>query len=458
MPSNHVLLRRIELNDTTASVAMNNLPQTGYTDLKIVASVRGLNSNVYQYANITFNGSATGYSGRRLEGSGSSAVSYTGSSTAVAIGIGVGATATANTFGNAEIYIPNYTSTTTPKSVSSDMVGENNATAAYSILASDLWNNNAAITSIEIAAVNFNFVAGTSFSVYGIAALNVEPTSAPRASGGSIYADGTYYYHVFRGSGYFTPNKAIACDVLTVAGGGAGGMSSAAGGGAGAGGVFYAAGQSLTSGTQYAVTVGAGGSRGIGASGSYSYSTVPGNGNNSQFGSLTAAVGGGRGGGFSGSQDGGSGGGGYGGGGIGGSPTTGQGFRGGNGQAGSPYYSGAGGGAGGAGGDGTAGVIAVGGIGTSAYSSWGLATASGHNVSGTVYFAGGGGGSLNSSSGGAGGAGGGGAGAPGNKLPGTNGTANTGGGGGATANQEAVYTEGSFGGSGIVIVRYPMNA
>jgi hypothetical protein len=38
--ANYVLLERIELNASAASVTFANIPQTGYTDLKVVLSAR----------------------------------------------------------------------------------------------------------------------------------------------------------------------------------------------------------------------------------------------------------------------------------------------------------------------------------------------------------------------------------------------------------------------------------
>ena len=94
-----------------------------------------------------------------------------------------------------------------------------------------------------------------------------------------------------------------------------------------------------------------------------------------------------------------------------------------------------------------------GGVGTSTYSSWGLATSTGQNVSGTVYFAGGGGGGSYPYNGeGSGGTGGYGGGANGYTGfgGGSNGSSNTGGGAGGAG--EGAFT--SNGGSGVVIIRY----
>lgn len=273
--------------------------------------------------------------------------------------------------------------------------------------------------------------------------------------GGIAASDSTYYYNIFTSNGTFTPPISLTADILVVAGGGGGGTDGALGGGGGAGGVVYSASQSLASGVSYTCTVGSGGVGGVwnGAlSTQGSNSSVTGGSL-----SLTAAVGGGRGGGTSTSGTGGSSGaggsGGSGGGGMGywtpnggGSPTSGQGYGGGSGATNPNFGTGGGGGAGVAGTNGSGGNGGAGGVGTSTYSSWGAATGYGQNVLGTYYFAGGGGGAGTGSSA-AGGYGGGGAGLYGS-VP-ANAVSNTGGGGGGAGGTSA-----AAGGSGIIIVRY----
>jgi len=422
MPNNYVLLERIELNASAASIVFANIPQTGYTDLKIVMSTRNDAGTSFNDGKITFNGSSTGYSSRLLYGTGSG----TGSASATyGYGYWVNTTTTpsytANTFSNTEIYIPNYTSSNF-KSISSDTVSENNATLGVQAMAANLWSNTAAITSITLSQDYGNYVANSTFSLYGLAALGTTPAIAPKASGGNrIDNDGTYWYHTFTSSGTFTPQTGLTADVLVIAGGGGGGTSGSGGGGAG--GLLGFNSQSLTT-TGYTCTVGAGGA--IGAVGV-----------DSQFAALTLVKGGGWGGSPTSSPNfvggnGGSGGGAQGGYGTyaGGTATSGQGFNGGGGTA---TQAGSGGGAGAVGATGGAG-----GIGSSAYSSWGSATNTGQLSSGTYYYAGGGGGGGN-----AGGLGGGG---NGTSTP-VAGTTNTGGGGGGANGSSA-------GGSGIIIVRY----
>jgi len=446
MPANYVLLERIQLNASAASVTFSNIPQSGYTDLKIVVSARGTNTGATNDSPaLQFNGdTATNYTYRRLYGTGSVAGSDTTSNGYAYTAYTGYANATANTFGNSEIYIPNYSVSGIQKSISSDGVSENNATTAYMALMANIWTGTAAISSINIAPVNGSgWAQYSTFSLYGLAAVDTTPAIAPKASGGNIQTDGTYWYHTFLSSGTFTPATSLSCDVLQVAGGGgAGGY----GGGGGAGGVLNSNTQSFASSTAYAVTVGAGGTAGAN-------NANGGQGNNSSIigGSLSiTATGGGYGAGQSGTVGGN---GGSGGGSVkgnsGGTATSGQGNNGGRGYTDySQYnYGGGGGGAGAVGGNSANSygyLSGSGGNGTNTYSSWLSVTGTG--VGG--YIAGGGVGAFydwENASAGTAGLGGGGA-------INTAGKVNTGGGGGSK--NTSVGTDGTAGGSGITIIRY----
>jgi len=237
-------------------------------------------------------------------------------------------------------------------------------------------------------------------------------------------------------------------EYLVVAGGGGGGRLR--GGAGGAGGFRTATGFTLTGGTTYTITVGAGGAgstlttaRGTNGSDSvFSTITSTGGGGGGSAGgtsaaTLTGATGGSGGGGAADSVTGAT----FGAGGAGNTPSTSpsQGNNGGSGIGTSNF---GGGGGGGAGGVGSAGLTTAGGAG-------GAGTAS--SLSGaSVTYAGGGGGGHNAT-GGAAGAGGGGAGGVGAGAGGT-GTANTGGGGGGDGNGGS---SGGTGGSGIVIISIP---
>ncbi len=163
MPNNYVLLERTELNATAASVTFANIPQTGYTDLKIVLSARTDSANVYRNVFISFNGNTSSFSSRELYGTGSATGSGNSSSSpggGQGVGYVNGTTTTASTFSNNEIYIPNYTSSVA-KSMSSDFTVENNATSSLAGFVATLWNpgTQAAITSITLTPDGANFVA-----------------------------------------------------------------------------------------------------------------------------------------------------------------------------------------------------------------------------------------------------------------------------------------------------------
>jgi len=449
MPSNYVLLQRIELNATAASVTFNNIPQSGYTDLKIVGSTRQSGNADGNQMGITFNGSSSGYSRKVLLGDGASTQSYSGSSESYTrIAFAQSSTYTANTFNNFEVHIPNYTSASN-KSFSSDAVTENSATTAYASINAGLWSNTAAITSItlsEYSGSSTSFVQYSTFSLYGLAASGTTPVSAPKASGGNITTDGTYWIHTFNSTGTFRPATALSCDYLVVAGGGGAGcgLGYGSGGGGGAGGFRTGTGLSVTA-QSYTITVGAGGS------GGGTNTAAPGtSGGASTFSTISSTGGGGGGPLMSGASLGDGRSGGSGGGaatvGVGGAGNTGsyspvEGYAGGTWAAVGSHGSG-GGGAAQAGSPETSSAGGAGGSGT----------ANSYSGSSVTYAGGGGGGASGSgTTGGAGGAGGGGRGANGASDNGVAGTTNTGGGGGGARIGTA-----AAGGSGIVIIRYAM--
>jgi len=443
MPANYVLLEKITVGAAGASsVTFSSIPQTGYTDLVLVASNRMTGSN--PTVNLRFNSDTTqtNYYRRTLLSYGSG-VSTNAVNDQGAGGYSTFAGYTASTFASTSYYIPNYTGST-QKSYSTDSVTENNsASDYYSGLLAGLWTGTAAITGITVyPADSTNWVQHSTFYLYGVAKLGTTPAIVPYATGGDIIeTDGTYWYHAFLSSGTFTPQKGISCDVLTIAGGAGGGWY--AGGGGGAGGLLYSTAVSASS--PVTVTVGAGGA-------SRTTSGTGNAGSNSVFSALTATGGGGGGGNGNGAT-GGSGGGASGlGTYTGGSATSGQGFAGGT-ATGTPAGAGGsgGGGAGAVGGNGTGSpneTPGAGGAGTNTYSSW--LSVIGLGVSGFIAGGGGGaGGSLGQS--GAAGSGGGGAGGQGTSVDGVSGTANTGSGGGG-----AWFTgrTSGAGGSGLVVVRY----
>jgi hypothetical protein len=435
----YVALATTPVTTATPTVTFSSIPQ-GYTDL--IIQVNGYTDG-NDFISVRFNSDSSSlYSFTNIYKD-NPATSERNSGTYMNLWR-LGSTSAPSEKGIHTINIMNYSNSTTYKTA---LVRASNASRGASPSTTvGLWRSTSAITNITFAANLFdgttNFAAGTTFTIYGIAA---EPFAA-KASGGTVTFAGGYWYHAFTSSGTFTPSSNLTCDVLQIAGGGAGGGNESGGGGAG--GLVYSSGNTLAISTNYTVTVGAGGA--TTPSGSNGY-----NGSNSSITggtlSIPASVGGGGGASINtgvAGNDGGSGGGGSYANTAGGVATSGQGNNGGTGYNGGNGAGGGGGGAGAVGGNssgGSGGTGGNGGAGTNAYSSWATATSTG--ASG--YYAGGGGGGSTSvtSSGGAGGGGGGGT------NNGSPATINTGGGGGG-AGQSSSPRDGGAGGSGIVIIRY----
>lgn len=149
------------------SVSFLNIPQT-YTDLLIKVSARTVRAADEDGLYMSINGSNSNGS-IDIESNGSSASSVnSGSSYGVNWTTRVnGNTATTYTFGNADIYISNYTSQFT-KSILIDGVTENNATVAYmNLVGASGTGNSDGVKSLTFAC-NANFAQYTTFHLYGI--------------------------------------------------------------------------------------------------------------------------------------------------------------------------------------------------------------------------------------------------------------------------------------------------
>ena len=152
-----------------SSITFSSIPAT-YTDLVVKASLRTNRSDGILFDNciMTFNGSTSGYSGKLLYGLSGSATSINaGGSSSISFIYATSSYATSNTFGNTEIYIPNYAGSTN-KSVSVDGVSESNDTAAITALSASLWSNTAAINQITIGQGTGTFVQYSTATLYGI--------------------------------------------------------------------------------------------------------------------------------------------------------------------------------------------------------------------------------------------------------------------------------------------------
>jgi len=168
------LIEHIEVGAGGANeIVLDNIP-ADYTDLMVVLSTRLSSSSTFVSLGMFINSAAADTSWRRLSGNGSSASS--GSATGATdylIGDVPDSSATSNTFANSYVYIPNYTSSNA-KSISSDSVGENNATASNQIIIAGLCSKTAAVTSLTFRSYGgsptIDFVQYSSATLYGITA------------------------------------------------------------------------------------------------------------------------------------------------------------------------------------------------------------------------------------------------------------------------------------------------
>jgi len=147
----------------TSAITFSSIPST-YTDLLIKCSLRTDLTAGSGGAAVEIKLNSTAFnSTKRLTGSGSAVASdgfeYFNVSAS---------DYTANTFGNSEIYLPNYLSSNN-KGLTVDSVGENNATATASSLNAFLFTVTSAITSISLSPLpTYKLVQYSTAFLYGI--------------------------------------------------------------------------------------------------------------------------------------------------------------------------------------------------------------------------------------------------------------------------------------------------
>jgi hypothetical protein len=169
MANTFELISSFTVSTPANSITLSPIPAT-YTDLVLETSLRTDRADTGDNVGLRFNSSTSGYSDRRLYGSGTAAASDTGSSTFLRAGRIDAANNTASTFSSGCFYIPNYAGSQY-KSVSFDSVQEQNGTNAVAELEAGLWSNTAAITSIQLYLVDagfLNFVANSTVYLYGV--------------------------------------------------------------------------------------------------------------------------------------------------------------------------------------------------------------------------------------------------------------------------------------------------
>ena len=170
MPSpTYVALAKTVLTGSQTTITFSSIPST-YTDLLLVFS-SAVGSGGSTGAYLAFNNEGTSGtlgSVRVLEGRGASVTNSSGTSSTIYIDR-CNVVNVANTFSNAEVYIPNYT-TANNKAISITSVVEGNSasTDVYIDLIAALWRNTATINRIDISPSASQFVSGSRFDLYGI--------------------------------------------------------------------------------------------------------------------------------------------------------------------------------------------------------------------------------------------------------------------------------------------------
>jgi hypothetical protein len=129
------------------SISFTSIPQT-YTDLFIYVSARS--NRVAENDDILLQLNSTSTTGLLVYGAGSGGV---GGDTSPRFVINA-STSLANTFGSANIYITNYTSTSINKSYSADSAFEDNKNYAILFASAGIYSSNTAVTSITLAPSN----------------------------------------------------------------------------------------------------------------------------------------------------------------------------------------------------------------------------------------------------------------------------------------------------------------
>lgn len=165
MPNTFTLIASstVTASGGAANIIFSSIPNT-YTDLLLKYSGRETSTGQIRAARVRPNGATTNITGKRIYGAGSSAGSDSPTSWLM---LGCGSQATANTFGNSELYLPNYNSSNN-KSVSIDAVQEDNSTNNELELIAGLWSQTTAITSLELYPESGNFAQYTTAYLYGI--------------------------------------------------------------------------------------------------------------------------------------------------------------------------------------------------------------------------------------------------------------------------------------------------
>jgi hypothetical protein len=173
MPNTYTQIASSEISVNTGTITFSSIPST-FTDLVLRFSGRGNFGNANITPTIRLNGNSSGVYRNVNQFANTTAVSNSATTAATSIpsmAVIPDDAATANTFSDTELYIANYTQTARFKTMSLFSVAENNSTANFDWVVyhgAQRFGVTDAITSITIAMGADQYVAGSTFYLYGI--------------------------------------------------------------------------------------------------------------------------------------------------------------------------------------------------------------------------------------------------------------------------------------------------
>ncbi len=163
MASTYTPIATTTLGSAASSVTFNSISGT-YTDLVLVCNFGADSASRLAYVRFN-NDSATNYSNTYVAGTGSAASSARNGNMTLIYLDGTSYLQTTLT-GNAIMNIQNYSNTTTYKTA----IHRYNDAAGEALASADLWRSTSAITRVDVLISAGNFLAGSTFTLYGIKA------------------------------------------------------------------------------------------------------------------------------------------------------------------------------------------------------------------------------------------------------------------------------------------------
>jgi len=166
MANTYIAIATVEVGaGGAAGFDFQNIPQT-YTDLVLKISGRATEVDNATGLRFILNNDTANITVKAIRAIGTTPVSF--SINYGLVGYLGASQSTANTFGTADIYIPNYTSSNY-KSVSTDAVLPSNTAANnYATLSAFLWSSTAAVTRVTAYSIGYDWVQYSSATLYGI--------------------------------------------------------------------------------------------------------------------------------------------------------------------------------------------------------------------------------------------------------------------------------------------------